>query len=202
MTKLLLKKSIYVLILIFSFKQITARAQVNDDVGTKLYNQLNGHSGESVSRVFEFDVNAPIDEAFYLFTPVGEAEWETGFEPLFFKGDGAPRTGLSFWTHNNMSDGEVSEHGEENEITFWLMTSYDVENHKVSYARIKPLSDMSLINVELEKNGDGNSIAKVRYDITGISKAGNDYVKTMDEEYFITWIKGWQSAINGFLETK
>jgi len=202
MIKPRLMKLIYVLIFVFLTGSITAHAQLNNDVGTQLYSQLHGHVGEVVSREFEFDVNAPIDEAFYLFTPVGEAQWEASFEPLFFKGDGTPIMGLSFWTHNNMSDGEAVEDEEEHEITFWMMTSYDAKNHKVSYARMKPLSDMSLINVELIMRNDGMSKAKVRYDITGISEAGNDYVKTMDEEYFANWIKGWQSAINGFLETK
>lgn len=181
---------------------ISTNAKDGQDVGAVLYRQLNGHKGLNVSRTFEFDIHAAIDEAFYLFTPIGEAEWETGFEPIFLGSDGTPKTGLSFWTHNNTSDGELPETETGHEITLWLMTSYAPETHKVTYARIKPLSDISLISVELKAHSDGISTAKVRYDITSISNSGNEYIKTMDEKYFENWIKGWQTTINDFLKNK
>jgi len=140
--------------------------------------------GERALRSHSFELPLPMSEAFRFFEPEGERAWAPGWNPAYvYPASGEPEKGMVFTT------GEGEEH------TIWIVMEYARDAGAVQYARITPYVRTAIVRVQCSPSGAGSTRVAVSYEYTGLSEAGNAYVRSMDEEAYRAFIDSWGEAI-------
>jgi hypothetical protein len=135
-------------------------------------------------RSHSFAVDLPAERAFTLFTPEGERAWAEGWNPRYLHpADGRTEAGMAFTTG----------HGQDE--TIWTMTRHDVAACIVEYVRTTPGNRTAVVLVQCAALGPGRTRVTVVYALTGLSEAGNAYIREMDEARYRAFIDGWGEAI-------
>jgi hypothetical protein len=143
-------------------------------------------AGERVTRSHSFGVGLPAREAFRLFEPEGERAWAHGWDPRYVHPrDGRAEAGMAFTT----------DHGGEH--TIWMMTRHEPAAGLVEYVRATPGSRIVTVMVQCAPVAPARTRVTVLYVLTGLSEAGNGYIRAMDEAHFRDFIDGWGKAIEG-----
>lgn len=146
---------------------------------------------EEASPTAVIDLPAPAGEAFPLFGPIRETEWEEGFNPTILSSGSDPvREGCVFKTTH-------AQRGE----TIWMLIVYDPRERRVEYVRVTPTSDLARIRIQLSSSADRESRAEITYAFTALTEEGNDYVRRFTPEHYCDWIAGWGKAIRHYLST-
>jgi len=145
---------------------------------------MNAFVGERAMRTHSFDLPLPPAEAFHLFEPEGERSWAPGWNPVYvFPADGQPEKGMVFTT------------GEGVEFTIWIVLGYAPSAGAVEYARITPGARLAIVRVQCLASEPAKTRVTVSYEFTGLSEAGNAYVRSMDESAYSTFIDSWGETI-------
>lgn len=133
-----------------------------------------------------FVVPLPPDEAFHLFTPVGERAWVEGWDPMFpdpmgEKDDTLP--GTVFQTH---ADGDA---------TTWVVLERR-RGQSVSYARLTPGHRAGTVTVTLAPAPAAARITEVTvtYDLTALTETAQAELEAFAEGY-PAFMRSWQDAI-------
>ena len=134
-----------------------------------------------VVRTGTVHVEAPPHLAFALFTGPGERLWIEEWEPTVLSGDGLER-GTVFTT-------------DIGEKTYWIVVDFDRETLHARYARVAPESRAGTVDVKIEPDGEGGSLARVRYELTALSEAGNEILETFDEASYAEMMITWEQMI-------
>lgn len=130
-----------------------------------------------------FHLDASCHRVFPLFTAEGEKLWAPGWDPEMLSGD--RERGSVFRTVSHKDSRE----------TVWIVTGYDPERFKVSYARIAQGSNIGLVDVACTPSGDGAEIA-VRYTLTGLNPDGRTFVDTfLSDQHYADFIEEWRVAL-------
>ena len=138
-------------------------------------------SASPASRTGSFHLDAAPQRAFPLFTAQGERSWAPGWGPEMLSGD--VERGSVFRTHS---------HGQ---TVVWIVSAYDAVAQRVSYARLVDSTDMGLVDVACEADGDGTRVT-VRYTLTPLSEAGERKVAhLLDSQRYAAFMEEWRSAI-------
>ena len=138
-------------------------------------------------RQLEQELGVPIVERgqrFIGFTPDGERLWVPGFDPEYLhplSGEQGP--GAIFTT----------THGGES--TLWMVLRFSQDEGVAEYARVTPGSRRGIVRVALEATGPASSRARVSYDLTGLSEAGNGVLASMTEAAYVEMLADWQHRI-------
>jgi hypothetical protein len=136
-------------------------------------------------------VGAPVDQAFELFSPLGEADWVPDWHPeLLCPPDAAWAAGQVFRTRSG-----------SNEI-IWLVASLDRQAHAVEYHRVEVGRHVAKVRVECSPRAEGGTHVSVRYQFVGLSEAGNQEVARMTPETHAERMREWQSRIERHLSEK
>jgi hypothetical protein len=139
---------------------------------------------ERAERSHSFVVALPLAEAFELFTPEGERAWAQGWDPRYmYPADGRTEQGMVFVTTHN------------GETTIWTMVRHDRPGGIVEYLRTTPGSRVASVLVQCTATDAARTRVTVVYRFTGLSEAGNEYVRSMDEAHYRVFIDGWGTAI-------
>jgi len=140
--------------------------------------------GERALRSHSFDLPLPASKAFRFFEPEGERAWAPGWNPAYvYPPDGKPEKGMVFTT------------GEGDEHTIWIVMGYAPAAGAVEYARITPGARIAIVRVQCAPVDPANARITVSYEYTGLSEAGNDYVRSMDAPAYQAFIDSWGEAI-------
>ena len=134
-----------------------------------------------VVRTGTVHVEAPPQKAFVLFTGPGEELWIEEWDPTVISGDGLER-GTVFTT-------------EIGEKTYWIVVDFDREARHARYARVAPGSRAGTVEVRVEPDGNGGSIARVTYELTALSEAGNEILAEFDESAYAEMMLAWEQMI-------
>ena len=134
-----------------------------------------------VLRTGTLQVEAPPRLALRLFTGPGEELWVEGWKPTVLSGDGLA-AGTVFVT-------------DIHETTIWIVVDFDPESLHARYARVSPGSRAGTVDVKIESDGDDGSIARVTYELTGLSEAGNEQLREFDERAYAEMLKSWEQMI-------
>lgn len=138
-----------------------------------------------VARTHAIRVDAPPEQAFPLFEPVGEKLWAAGWDPEFLHpADGAAREGAVFLTR---AAGEPA--------TVWMIARHAPEAGHVAYARITPGIRAVRVDVRCRPDGPGATLAAVTYEYTALSEAPDPYLDGLDEARYREGIEAWGRAI-------
>lgn len=140
--------------------------------------------GERAFRSHSFDIALPAPKAFGFFTPEGERSWAPGWDPQYvFPRGPDPEKGMVFTT------------GEGAGATLWLLSRYEPATGEAEYVRITPNVRMAIVRVRCVPLDASSSRVTVSYEFTGLSEAGNEYVRSMDEAAYRKFIESWGEAI-------
>jgi hypothetical protein len=143
---------------------------------------------EQVLWTREIRLAAGVERAFALFEPEGERLWAQGWEPEhLYPASGEAREGAVFTTRHP-GEGE----------TVWTMTAYEPPC-RLAYVRVTPGQRAGRVVVVCEEAGEGQTRAAVTYDLTGLSEAGNAYIRAFDEAHYEHFMHEWEEAINFYL---
>jgi Polyketide cyclase / dehydrase and lipid transport len=145
-------------------------------------------ASEPPSRSRTFHLDAPLAQVFPLFTAEGERAWAEGWEPRILSG--SAHRGSVFIT--NAHDGRT--------VT-WIVTDYRPEEGRVSYARLAQDSNMGLIDVTCTSASAGGTDVTVRYTLTAVNTAAQQYVANfLDEQHYSQMIEDWRVATSKALQ--
>jgi hypothetical protein len=100
-----------------------------------------------------------------------------------YPADGHAEQGMVFTT----------SHGGED--TIWMMTRHEPAAGIVEYARVTPGSRTATVLVQCAPLDIVRTRVTVIYVLTGLSDAGNTYIRKMDEAAYRDYIDSWRDAI-------
>lgn len=140
-------------------------------------------SALTVNRSGSFALDMDPDDAFPLFTALGEKLWAPGWQPFILNGDGYQQ-GTVWATYAHAS------------TTYWYVATYDTDQRHARYVRVRPEADAGTVDVRVEPNGSGGTTVNVTYQLTGLSTAGNsDLEKSFSESSYSDMMESWRRAI-------
>ena len=136
------------------------------------------------SAIRSFHVPAPRKVVFPLFTADGERDWAKSWNPTVLSGD--VERGSAFRTYDG-----------ENRETVWIVTTYDPRSGRASYARVAYGSHIGLIDVECADSPAGGTTVSVRYTLTPLSDASDDWVSSfLDDAQYEEMIRYWEAEVS------
>ena len=145
---------------------------------------MSAFAGERAVRSHAFIVNLPLERAFPLFEPEGERAWAHGWDPQYaYPSDGRAEAGMVFTT----------QHGGES--TIWTLIRHEPKCALVEYLRVTPGSRVASVIVQCAALDARRTRATVIYAMTGLSEAGNAFIRAMDEGRYRAYIEEWEAAI-------
>jgi hypothetical protein len=140
---------------------------------------------ERADRSSSFERPISASDALPLFTPEGEKAWAEGWDPEYvFPPDGHFAVGMVFRTTIGDED------------TIWTVTRYEPAAGLVEYVRCTPSSRIAVVSVNCTPLGAARCRVTVRYVFTGLTPAGNAWIRAMDEERYGQFIASWRSEID------
>lgn len=143
-------------------------------------------TGTHVRLTGRIDVPLPPDQAFPLFTPLGERAWADGWDPRF------PDAPTSDAPSDDSAPGTVFETSAHGERTVWVV----VERHaptSITYARVTPDDRAGTVTVELDE-ADGHSRVTVTYDLTALRPEAEPELAKFAAHY-PSYLRSWETAI-------
>lgn len=144
-----------------------------------------------VTHSFKQINQAPPDQVFPLLCPVQEAKWVPGWKyRLVYSKSGVAELGCVFATPNE--DGSEST---------WVVTHYDPEGRSIAFVWTWPKMIATRLNIVLKPEGETQTAAHLSYEYTALSAEGEREVELYDRAWFEAKMKGWQTALNHYLET-
>lgn len=134
-------------------------------------------------------VALPLDQAFMLFTPDGEALWVEGWQPSYvYPADGRTEAGMVFTT------------GEGDEHTVWVLADFDRDMHRSRYVRCTPASRLTVVEIGCRALNRRRTEVEVRYTLTALNAVGAAQVAAFAQG-FAGMIDGWAASIAVRLDT-
>ena len=128
-------------------------------------------------------VDASPGHAFQLFTAPGEKLWIAGWDPEVLNGGDGRRKGAVFVT-------KVA-----GEKAVWIVVDYDEQALHARYARIAPGNRAGTVEVLARDDGSGSTEVTVTYELTALTRAGNESLAGFDSAAFMRMLAGWERLI-------
>jgi len=126
-------------------------------------------------------VGLPPDEAFRFFTPRGEQDWVSGWEPRF----PAP-------TPDDTQPGTVFETKAHGQTTIWLVLDRQW-GKRISYARVTPGDRAGTVTIVVHPTGRHSEV-EVTYEMTALTGAAGLGLREFADNY-PTYLQSWEDAI-------
>lgn len=155
----------------------------SESEGHETVTDFSAEDATSISRSGNFNLEMEPEKSLSLFTAPGETLWIPSWKPTILNGSGLEK-GTVFTT-----DG----HGNK---TYWLVLDFDPRNNHVLYSRITPESDAGTVEVSINEAEGNSSNIEVEYQLTGLSTAGNDFLRlAYPEGQFDQTMLDWKAGI-------
>jgi hypothetical protein len=150
---------------------------------------MTNFQGRRVTHEYTQTNFASPETVFRLLCPVREAEWVPGWRyRLIYSKSGVAEVGCVFITE---------EDGRE---TTWVVTEHDAEKFRIGFVWVDAGRVATQIRICLESSGDSTTV-HIQYTYTGLSSEGNGEVERFDGGWFRQKMRGWEAAINHYLQT-
>jgi hypothetical protein len=135
--------------------------------------------------VGRIQVGLPPDKAFRLFTPRGEQDWVTGWQPRF----PAP-------VPDDTQPGTVFETDVHGQTTIWLVLDRQW-GKRISYARVTPGDRAGTVTIVVHPTGRHSEV-EVTYELTAPTGAASPGLREFADNY-PAYLRSWQDAISARL---
>ena len=133
-------------------------------------------------------VDAPVEKAFPLFSPLGEKDWVPEWNPELIHPMGA------IWER-----GQIFLTKEERGDALWIVTAQDREHHSAEYWRLEPDRITARVRVRCNEEDGERTRVEVAYRFVGLSETGNEDIAAMSEAAFDEKMLRWQGWIGEHL---
>ena len=131
-----------------------------------------------------FAVEAPVEAAFELFSPLGEKLWVPGWSPELLHPLGV-----------DWGQGQVFRTQAEQGEAVWVVTALDRLRHDVEYLRVEPGRYVARVRVQCRAQVAGQTEVAVTYSFVGLSDAGNRDIAAMSPAAYEKKMQQWQEWI-------
>lgn len=130
-------------------------------------------------------------EVMPFLTATGERAWAKGWNPRVLLPEAGPEgEGAVFTTPD----------------TWWVCTEFSAPEGgrpaRITYAHFTPGRDVTTIHITLAPEGEGGTLARVRYAWTGLSAEGNAFVEAHTPDGFTQDMKAWEADLNAVLRRR
>jgi hypothetical protein len=124
---------------------------------------------------------------FPLLCPVREVDWIVGWDPaLVVSASGFAEPDCVFTT-----PGETGE-------AIWYITQHQPEAGFVEMLKITPGVTACRLTIQLRASGSGSE-ADVTYAHTSLGPAGDRFVESFTEQFYLGFMRDWEARINHYL---
>ncbi len=148
---------------------------------------------EATSATFSgrVQVGADAEEAFLLFSPVGETLWVPGWNPRLVHPAGADwEEGMIFLTREELGD------------AVWVVTRLARSSRRVTYHRVEPGRYVARVEVTCRPLDERLSEASVAYTFVGLSEDGNREIAAMTQANYDAKMERWARWIHEHLAAR
>lgn len=129
-------------------------------------------------------VDRPVDEAFPLFSPIGEKAWVPDWTPeLIHPAD------------RDWAEGQIFCTPLDSGRAVWVVNRLDAVSHRVSYHRVEPEHLVARIDVECRPAGTGRTDVTTSYEFISLSESGDATIAGMTQEAYEAKMKQWEEWI-------
>jgi len=140
-----------------------------------------------VTRTFTQHLVAEPSKVFPLLCPVREADWLDGWDPpAVFSESGFAEPDCVFLTEAS----PVS--------AIWYITRHEPGNCFVEMIKITPNITACKLTIQL-RPVEGGSEAEITYSHTSLGPEGDTFVASFTEDYYLQFMKDWETRINHYL---
>jgi hypothetical protein len=123
-----------------------------------------------------FDVVAPVEQVFVLFTPDGERRWEPDWSPM-------PVVPREIRAEKNA----VFLTGGEADRVVWTIVDYVPAEHRIEYLVVDPGFQQRWITVHCEAPSPTKTSVTVSYEVTALSTRGSESIRRYDADFIRDW---------------
>jgi len=129
------------------------------------------------------------EAVFPLLCPVREVDWVDGWDPrLVVSASGVAERDCAFVT------------GPPENEAVWYITECEPPRH-IEFIKITPAETAARIVIDLRPGPEGDCLADVTYAHTALTPRGEAFVDDFTPEFYDRFMKGWERALNHYLET-
>jgi hypothetical protein len=148
-------------------------------------------SARQVSRSGSFELPCSAELAFPLFSPEGERDWVTGWDPR-----------PVFPEKIAFERNTVFREGKGDNDAIWMIVDADWKTHRAEYVRVASASHAARIVVKVEAQGTERSNVKVSYTVTAFGANAESLLDAFSEEAYAAKMREWQKRFEALLELK
>jgi hypothetical protein len=145
-------------------------------------------SARQVRRIGSFELPCDAEVAFPLFSPEGERNWVTGWDPR-----------PVFPERIAFDRDTVFRQGQGDDDAVWMIVDVDWKTRRAEYVRVAPDSHTAHIDVKVERLDGERSEVTVSYTVTAFGANVEALLQTFSEEAFADKMRDWQERIRSFL---
>jgi hypothetical protein len=144
-----------------------------------------------VSRSGSFELACNAEVAFPLFSPEGERDWVTGWEPR------------PVFPENIVFDREtVFREGKGHNDAIWIIVGADWKTHRAEYVRVASASHAAHIVVKVDALDAGRSNVTVSYTVTAFGTNAGTLLESFSEDAYAAKMRDWQRRIGDYLRLR
>lgn len=136
----------------------------------------------------EFDLDCGADTAFPFFSPEGERDWVSDWDPKPLFPDQ-----IAF------ARDTVFRQGKGTDEALWIIVDVDWQIHRAEYVRIAPASHSARIVVEVETTESNRCHVVVSYVITAFGENQACLLDTFSEAAYAAKMREWKQRISACL---
>ena len=155
--------------------------------GADLTTLMNISKPRRAARTYVQHLVAAPDMVFPLLCPVREADWLEGWDPLLV----LSQSGVAEPDCVFVTAGEPAS-------AVWYITRHEPDNGLVEMLKITPGVTACRIKIRLRPSAAGTE-AQITYIHTSLGPAGDAFVAAFTDEYYLQFMRNWETRINHFL---
>lgn len=138
-----------------------------------------------------FDLDCDADAAFPFFSPEGEREWVSDWDPKPVYPD-----------QIEYARDTVFREGKGAHEAVWTIVDVDSQTHRAEYVRLAPASHSAHIIVEIESAQSGRCHVVVSYVVTAFGKDQSGLLEVFSESAYAAKMRDWKQRITACLANR
>lgn len=145
-------------------------------------------SAWQISRSGNFDLPCNARVAFPLFSPEGERNWVTGWDPR------------PVFPENIVFERDtVFREGKGDNDAIWTIVDADWNTHRAEYVRVAPASHTAHIVVKVEVLEADRTKVTVSYTVTAFGSNWGTLLEAFSEDAYAAKMREWERQIGAYL---
>jgi len=145
-----------------------------------------------VKHAYTQSVNGTPEQVFPLLCPVREHDWAPGWSTDWvISASGLVEQECMFQTPPRAGADNAS---------LWIITRHEPEAFKVEMYKVTPDHTVGKLAIALTAEGSSRTKAEISYEFTSLGPDGDAFLDDFTVEWYENFMRGWEAAINHYLE--